>query len=112
MKPLAIPIAISLLAFSGVATAQSSYEGAGETAELDCGGGTATITGASNTMTVTGWCKELVIEGASNRVQVELAPKGVIRIVGAGNQVRWTTPDGSKAQLRVTGAGNRVSLAR
>lgn len=91
--------------------AQSSFEGAGETATLDCDGGTAAITGAGNTMTVTGGCAELVIEGADNHVRVDLARKGSIRITGASNRVRWTTPDGSKPVIRVTGAGNSVSPA-
>lgn len=112
MSRIAIALALSSIGIAPAALAQSRYEGAGETGELDCGGATATISGASNTMTVTGRCKQLVIEDASNRVQVDLASKGVIRIVGAGNQVQWTTPDGSKAQLRITGAGNRVSQGR
>ena len=102
----------ALLALAAPAFAQASFEGAGEQGELDCSGGTATISGASNRMTVTGGCKQLVVEGADNVVRVELASKGVIRIVGASNQVQWTTPDGSKAQLRVTGAGNRISMVR
>ena len=102
----------AVLAIAAPAFAQATFEGAGEQGELDCSGGTATISGASNRMTVTGGCRHLVIEGADNEVRVELASKGVIRIVGASNRVQWTTPDGSKAQLRVSGAGNRISMAR
>ncbi len=94
------------------AHAQSDFSGAGETSELDCDGGTATISGASNTMRVTGRCTRLVIEGAGNRVEVDLASKGAIRITGASNQVAWTTPDGSKARVSVAGAGNRVYQRR
>ena len=102
----------AILALAAPAFAQATFQGAGEQGELDCSGGTATISGASNRMTVTGGCRQLVIEGADNEVRVELASKGVIRIVGASNRVQWTTPDGSKAQLRVSGAGNRISMAR
>ncbi|MEJ5978115.1 DUF3060 domain-containing protein [Novosphingobium sp. PS1R-30] len=102
----------AVLALASPASAQATFEGAGDQGELDCGGGIATISGASNRMTVTGGCSQLVIEGADNEVRVELASKGVIRIVGASNRVQWTTPDGSKAQLRVSGAGNRISMAR
>ncbi|MCW2363858.1 MULTISPECIES: DUF3060 domain-containing protein [Sphingobium] len=102
----------AILAIAAPTFAQATFEGAGEHGELDCGGGTATISGASNRMTVTGGCQQLVIEGAGNEVRVELASKGVIRIVGASNRVQWTTPDGSKAQLRVSGASNQVSMIR
>ena len=102
----------AVLAIAASAFAQANFEGAGEQGELDCSGGTATISGASNRMTATGGCRQLVIEGADNEVRVELASKGVIRIVGASNRVQWTTPDDSKAQLRVSGAGNRISMVR
>lgn len=102
----------AVLALAAPAFAQAIFEGAGERGELDCSGGTATISGASNRMTVKGGCRQLVIEGADNEVRVELASKGLIRIVGASNRVQWTTPDGSKAQLRVSGAGNRIVKAR
>ena len=102
----------AVLAIAAPAFAQATFEGAGEQGELDCSGGTATISGASNRMTVTGGCRQLVIEGADNEVRVELASKGVIRIVGASNRVQWTTPDGSKAQLWVSGAGNQISMVR
>lgn len=102
----------SCLLIASPAMSQDVYEGAGATSDLDCDGGVATIRGASNEITVTGRCTQLVIEGASNRVTVELASKGIVRVVGADNQVVWTTPDGSKAQLRIAGAGNRVSKAR
>jgi len=91
------------------AFAQAEYSGAGATTELDCDGGTAKIIGATNTVTVTGQCARLEIEGAGNRVDVELAPKGTITIVGASNVVVWSTPDGSKARTNIQGAGNRVS---
>lgn len=103
--------ALALIA-AGPLSAQSSFEGAGETATLDCSGGTAVITGAGNIMTVTGGCAELVIEGADNQVRVDLARKGSIRITGATNRVSWTTPDGSKPIVRVMGAGNSVSPAK
>ena len=112
MTIMKLVTAALLLGTAASASAQASYEGAGETSELDCDGGTATITGASNTMTVTGGCKQLIIEGAGNRVQVDLAPKGIIRITGAGNRVTWRTPDATKAQVQIVGAGNRVTHAR
>jgi hypothetical protein len=105
-------IVLAAIALPLTAHAQDVYEGAGATQEMDCAGGTATIRGASNTMTVTGVCKALVIEGAGNRVRVDMAAKGVIRISGASNQVVWRTPDGSKPRVNVAGAGNRVAKAR
>ncbi len=112
MTVIRLAIAISCIAASMPAYAQSSFEGAGGTTELDCDGGTATIEGASNIVTVTGQCTLLIVEGAGNRVQVDLAPNGEIRVVGASNEVVWTTPDGSKARVSITGADNRVSNSR
>lgn len=105
-------VGLALVAVPAGVAAQARYEGAGATQELDCDGGTATIAGASNTIAVTGNCRALVIEGAGNRVRVDLASKGSIRISGASNQVVWRTPDGSKARVSVAGAGNRVSQSR
>ncbi len=107
-------LAAALLSIAVVATplsAQTSYEGAGATQDMDCDGGTATIRGASNTMTITGGCSALVIQGAGNRVQVDLAAKGTIRISGAGNTVTYRTADHKKARVSIAGAGNRVSMA-
>lgn len=112
MIKLKYAVAATFLAAASPALAQNTFEGAGQTVELDCDGGTAVIYGASNTVTVTGNCTQLTIEGASNEVRVELAPKGVIAITGASNTVVWTTPDGSRAQVRLVGAANRVSMAK
>lgn len=109
-----VPKLAALLSIAVVATplsAQTSHEGAGATQDMDCGGGTATIRGASNTMTITGRCSALVIEGAGNRVRIDLAAKGTIRISGASNTVTYRTPDHSKARVNIAGAGNRVSMA-
>ena len=103
---------LSALALPASLPAQARYEGAGATQEIDCDGGSATIEGASNTIRVTGRCSALVIEGAGNRVEVDLARKGSVRISGAGNIVTYRTADGSKARIDVAGAGNRVSMAR
>lgn len=112
MNVVKAALVLSTLALPASLAAQASYEGAGATQELDCDGGTATIQGASNTIRVTGRCSALVIEGAGNRVQVDLAPKGSVRISGASNIVTYRTPDRSKARINVAGAGNRVSMAR
>ena len=107
-----IPTIAAVMLLATPVLAQSDFGDAGETSELDCDGGVATISGASNIMRVTGRCTQLVIEGAGNRVEVDLAAKGAIRITGASNQVAWTTPDGSKARVSVTGAANRVYQRR
>ncbi len=107
-----IPTFTAVMLMGTPVLAQSDFSGAGETSELDCDGGAAAISGASNTMRITGGCTQLVIEGAGNRVEVDLASNGVVRITGASNQIAWTTPDGSKARVSVTGAGNRVYQRR
>lgn len=105
-------IAAALAALPATAFAQSQFNGAGANTELDCDGGTAKISGASNTIRVSGNCTRVEIEGAGNTVRIELAPKGVISVVGASNIISWSTPDGSKPRTTIQGAGNRVSQAR
>lgn len=105
-------LAAAIAALPATAFAQSQFSGAGANTELDCDGGTAKITGASNTVRISGNCTRVEIEGAGNTVRVELAPKGVITVVGASNIINWSTPDGSKPRTNIQGAGNRVSQAR
>lgn len=112
MMPYPRLLLLSAALLGAPLAAQTQHEGAGGGGTIDCGGDTATITGASNRMTVTGRCKALVIEGAGNVVQVDLAPKGTIRITGASNTVTWRAPDGSRPRLVVAGAGNRIARAR
>ncbi|KQM57845.1 MULTISPECIES: DUF3060 domain-containing protein [unclassified Sphingomonas] len=103
---------VSALVLPATLPAQVHQEGAGATQELDCDGGPATVRGAGNTMRIIGRCSALVIEGAGNRVEIDLAPRGSVRIAGASNTVLYRTPDGSKARVSVAGAGNRVSFRR
>jgi hypothetical protein len=111
----AAALVISALA-AGVAAApayaQVEFNGAGETSELDCGGGAASIEGASNVMTITGACSSLTITGASNHITIDLASKSAIRVEGAGNEIYWRAPGVAKPRVSVTGAGNRIARQR
>jgi hypothetical protein len=106
---------ISALAAGVAATpacAQVEFNGAGETSELDCGGGAARIEGASNVMTITGACSSLTIAGASNQITIDLASKSTIRVEGASNEIYWRAPGAAKPRISVTGAGNRIARQR
>ena len=94
------------------ACAQVEFNGAGETSELDCGGGVASIEGASNVLTITGACSSLTIVGASNQITIDLASKSAIRVEGASNEIYWRAPGAAKPRVSVTGAGNRVARQR
>lgn len=107
-----IAAAIAMMTTATPAFANADFTGAGQTIDLDCDGKSATIVGANNEMTITGHCQLLSIEGAANRVHVQMAKNGVIRVTGASNEIDWATPDGSKPRLQITGAGNRISKAR
>lgn len=106
-----LPCAAALATIPAAIWAQDVFQGAGQNSEMDCAGSSAKIEGASNRIVVTGRCTLLTIEGASNRVRVDMAKNGTIQVVGADNEIHWTTPDGSKPRLRITGAANRISGA-
>lgn len=106
-----LEIAIACLAFGTPAAAGAVFQGAEQTATLDCKGGAAVIDGADNIMTLSGNCTRLTLRGAGNRVSISLAAQSVIEIQGADNEVRWTAPAKSKPVLKVAGADNSVVRA-
>lgn len=84
-------------------------EGA-QTASLQCTGvGNLSVTGAANTLKVTGPCKTVTVTGAANHITIELAESAQLTITGAGNDVRYKAPAGSKPAITVSGAGSRAT---
>lgn len=116
MRDLRAATFVVLALAAGVAAApacaQAEFSGAGETSELDCGGGAASVEGASNVLTITGACSSLTIAGASNRITIDLASTSAIRVEGADNEIYWRAPGTAKPRVSVTGAGNRIARLR
>ncbi|TWT12747.1 DUF3060 domain-containing protein [Reyranella sp. CPCC 100927] len=82
---------------------------AGNTATLQCSGaGNLSVIGAANTLKVTGPCKTVSVTGAANNITVELAEGARITITGAGNDIRYKSPAGSKPAISITGAGSKA----
>jgi hypothetical protein len=61
-------------------------------------------------VTIRGDCRSLQIAGDGNRVLVDMAASGSIKVYGSNNQVSWS----SKGEVEVTtsGPGNTISRAR
>ena len=86
--------------------------GGAQTASLQCtGAGNLSVTGAANTLKVTGPCKNVTVTGAANHITIELAEGARLSITGAGNDVRYKAPAGSKPAIAITGAGSKAVSA-
>jgi Protein of unknown function (DUF3060) len=77
----------------------------------DCRGQDASLAGSGNTATIRGACRALQIAGDGNRVLVDMAAGGTIKIYGSNNGVSWTS-SGGEPEVTTVGPGNTVSRAR
>ena len=87
-----------------------NFAGSGSTFAGDCRGQDASLAGSNNTATIRGACRAFQIAGDGNRVLVNMAPNGTIKVFGNNNQVSWTSP--GEAQVTTVGPGNTVVRAR
>jgi hypothetical protein len=106
-------IAMVLAGTAGIAPAASAAVNfAGNDASFagDCGGQEASLAGNGNTVTIRGDCRAFQVAGDGNRVLVDMAANGGIKVYGSNNQVSWS----SKGEVEITtaGPGNTVSRAR
>jgi len=106
-------MAMVLAGTAGIAPAASAAVNfAGNDASFagDCGGQEASVAGSGNTATIRGDCRSLQVAGDGNRVLVDMAANGSIKVYGSNNQVSWS----SKGEVEITtaGPGNTVSRAR
>ena len=76
----------------------------------DCGGRDASLAGSGNTATIRGACRAFQIAGDGNRVLVDMAANGTIKVYGNNNQVSWTSA--GEVQVTTVGPGNTVTRAR
>jgi len=76
----------------------------------DCRGEDASLAGSGNTVTIRGACRAFQIAGGDNRVLVDMAPNGTIKIYGSNNQVSWTSA--GEVEVTTVGQNNVVTRAR
>jgi hypothetical protein len=87
-----------------------NFAGSGSTFAGDCRGQDASLAGSNNTATIRGACRDFQIAGDGNRVLVDMAPSGTVKVFGNNNQVSWTSS--GEAQVTTVGPGNTVTRAR
>nr|WP_294508780.1 DUF3060 domain-containing protein [uncultured Rhodopila sp.] len=76
-------------------------------APIPCGATPIQLTGDRLDTHVTGDCRRVRITGAHNDIVVDIAPGGMIEIVGSNNDVFWTqTGPGPQPQLIDLGVSN------
>lgn len=91
-----------------VAFSRARLDGSDQTKTLDCGGGPARIAGAHNKVTLSGGCTRLTILGSQNTIKAEFAPGATIWFAGSGNEVTWTSANGTRPHVRHLGLRNTL----
>jgi hypothetical protein len=76
----------------------------------NCRGEDASLAGSNNTVTIRGACRAFQIAGDGNRVLVDMAAGGTIKVYGSNNQVSWTSA--GEVEVTTVGPGNTVVRAR
>jgi Protein of unknown function (DUF3060) len=73
----------------------------------DCRGQDANLSGSGNTVTIHGGCRAFQIAGGDNRVLVDMAPGGTIKVFGSNNEVSWSST--GEVEVTTVGQDNRVT---
>jgi hypothetical protein len=76
----------------------------------DCRGADASLAGSGNIVTIRGGCRAFQIAGGDNRVLVDMAAGGTIKVYGSNNAVSWTSP--GEVEITTVGQDNTVTRAR
>ena len=76
----------------------------------DCHGRDASLAGSGNIVTIHGACRAFQIAGDGNRVLVDMAAGGTIKVYGSNNEVSWRSA--GKVDVTTVGPGNVVTRAR
>jgi len=108
---LAVTVATLWLMLPSIASSKddgATVVGSGQTAALDCDGGAARVAGSNNKVTLTGACRRLTILGSRNTVTITFGAGGSVWLVGATNEVTWTTPDGKQPKVHQIGSSNTL----
>ncbi|MBV8888059.1 MAG: DUF3060 domain-containing protein [Alphaproteobacteria bacterium] len=102
-------IAVVAAGLAGGAQARdpvANFAGSNETFSGNCQGQDANLSGSDNTVTIRGGCRYFQIAGNDNRVLVEMASDGVIKVFGENNHVSWTGP--GEVVITKMGPGNVI----
>jgi hypothetical protein len=104
--------AISTASATAAHAADPAVNFAGSNARFagDCHGQDASLAGSGNTVTIHGACRAFQIAGGDNRVLVDMAPNGTIKVYGDSNQVSWTSS--GEVDVTTVGQNNVVTRAR
>jgi len=108
---LAVTVATLWVALPGIASSKddgATVLGSGQTTALDCDGGAVRVAGSNNKVTLTGACRRLTILGSRNAVTVTFGAGSSVWLVGASNEVTWTTPDGKEPKVHQIGSNNTL----
>lgn len=99
-------------AWSAASAADPAVNFAGSNSHFagDCHGLDASLAGSGNIATIHGGCRAFQIAGDGNRVLVDMAANGAIRVYGSNNEVSWTSS--GEVQVTTVGPGNTVTRAR
>jgi Protein of unknown function (DUF3060) len=84
----------------------ANFAGSNETFSGNCEGQDANLSGSENTVTIRGGCRYFQIAGDGNRVFVEMASDGIIKVFGKRNHVSWTGP--GEVVITKLGPGNVI----
>ncbi len=109
-------VAVAAAAFAGiVGSAQGAdpavnFAGGDSNFAGNCRGQDAMLSGSRNTATIRGACRAFQIAGDGNRVLIDMAPNGTIKVYGNNNQVSWTSS--GEVEVTAVGPGNTVTRAR
>lgn len=94
---------------AGAADPAVNFAGSDSHFTGDCRGLDASLAGSGNTVTIRGACRAFQIAGGNNRVLIDMAPGGTIKVYGSGNQVSWTSS--GEPQITTVGQDNTVTRA-
>jgi hypothetical protein len=112
MVMLASVVAAAVGALAAAAAADPAVNLAGSNTRFagDCRGQDASLAGSGDTVTIHGGCRAFQIAGGDNRVLVDMAPGGAIKVYGSNNEVSWTSH--GEVEVTTVGQGNTVTRAR
>jgi len=97
------------LSTAGAADPAVNFAGSDTRFTGDCRGADASLAGSGDTVTIRGACRSFQIAGGNNRVLIDMASGGTIKVYGSGNQVSWTST--GEPQITTVGQDNTVTHA-
>ena len=107
-------VAVAVVAAAGPAARAAdpavNFAGSNGTFAGDCHGQDASLAGSENTVTIRGACRAFQIAGNGNRVLIDIAAGGTLKVYGSNNQVSWTST--GEPEVTTVGSNNTVTRSR